>query len=50
MRCPSCERLLVDDVSPSHFAQLMSVGVLIVGDAELELLREFEDPNPPTAC
>ncbi len=50
MRCRNCGRLVVADLDPATCRTLMDIGVLVIGVAELELLREFEDPNPPTAC
>lgn len=47
VRCPGCGRLVVMPVGPFTFSTLLEIGVLVIGDAELELLREFENHNPP---
>lgn len=48
VRCPGCGRLVVMPVGPFGCSLLMDNDVLIIGDAELALLAEFEEP--PTTC
>ena len=48
VRCPGCGRLVVMPGGPFGCSLLMANDVLIIGDAELAVLAEIE--NPPTAC